>query len=304
MGTGSLDKDIGELIGRDDLYAALRSLAARQPEITLPQVLERLSGGDAAAQAVARRLAQVDQGLLRAVMRVGRGLPASEAEASVRRHLGRIAVAPVFVPDIANAASIALPTRGERPDMPAFSDRAFDDWFAAQGVAYGLGLYGEKRSVYATAQFADAASPERRAIHLGIDVFAPAGTPVHAPLGGRVRYLTYNADPLDYGHTLILEHLAEGVPFYTLYGHLGASLPHILRLGDIVAPGQLLAHLGGWQENGGWAPHLHFQVITDLLEQDQGNFYGVGHESLWEIWQSVSPDPNLALRLPLGKFSL
>ena len=45
--------------------------------------------------------------------------------------------------------------------MPAFSDRAFDAWFAAKAVPYGLGSYGEKRSVYATDQFADAASPER-----------------------------------------------------------------------------------------------------------------------------------------------
>ncbi len=299
-----MDNAVSELIGRDDLYAALRALAARVPQVTLAQVLAELAGGDAAAQAVARRLAQVDQGLLRAVMRGGRGLPPSAAEAAVRKHLGWVAVAPVFAPEISSASSIALPTRGERPDMPAFSDRAFDDWFAAQGVAYGLGLYGEKRSVYATDQFADAASPERRVIHLGIDVFAPAGTPVHAPLAGRVRHLTYNADPLDYGHTLILEHEAEGAPFYTLYGHLGATLPHILRLGDGVTPGQPIAHLGDWHENGGWAPHLHFQVITDLLGQEQGNFFGVGHESLWDIWQSISPDPNLVLRLPPDKFSL
>ena len=301
---GAMADGARELIGQADLYAALRGLAARQPDLTMERVLAELTAGDDAARSTAARLAQVDQGLLAAVMRAGRGLPASAAEAAVRRHLGRVAVAPVFTAEIAGAASIALPTRGERPDMPAFSDRAFDDWFAAQGATYGLGLYGEKRSVYATDQFADAASPERRVIHLGIDVFAPAGTPVHAPLPGRVRHLTYNADPLDYGHTLILEHEAEGTPFFTLYGHLGASLPHILRPGDRVAPGQLVAHLGGWSENGGWAPHLHFQIITDLLHQAQGNFFGVGHESLWDVWQSVSPDPNLILRLPADRFSL
>ena len=71
---------------------------------------------------------------------------------------------------------------------------------------YGLGLYGEKRSVYATDQFADAASPERRTRHLGIGVFAAAGTPVYAPIAGVVEFATYNADPLDYGKTLILKH--------------------------------------------------------------------------------------------------
>lgn len=295
---------VRDLIGKADLYAALRDLAAAAPGVTLDQVLAALAGGNTASRAVADRLAQVDHGLLRAVMRAGRGLPASGASAAVCRHLAAATVSPLFAPDIQSVRTCALPTRGERPDMPAFSDRAFDAWFAAQGVTYGLGLYGERRSVYATDQFADPASPERRVIHLGVDVFAKAGTPVHSPLPGRVRHLTYNADPLDYGHTLILEHQADDVAFFTLYGHLGASLPNILRSGDRVQAGQRLGHLGDWHENGGWAPHLHFQVITDLLAQDRGNFFGVGHESLWDVWQSISPDPNLILRLPDDRFTL
>jgi murein DD-endopeptidase MepM/ murein hydrolase activator NlpD len=295
---------IARLAAASDLYAALRAEAAGNPELTLPDVLSALAAGDAAAGAAAARLAQVDQGLLAAVMRAGRGLPACANEAAVREHLAAVQPHPVFLPGIAASPTIALPTRGERPDMPAFSDRAFDSWFAAQGVRYGLGLYGEKRSVYATAQFADAASPERRVIHLGVDVFAPAGTPVHAPLPGRVRHLTYNADPLDYGHTLILEHQAGAARFFTLYGHLADTLPGLLQPGAAVEPGQVIAHLGDWHENGGWAAHLHFQIITDLLAQSGGNFFGVGHESLWDVWQSVSPDPNLILRLPARCFAL
>ena len=65
-----------------------------------------------------------------------------------------------------------------------------------------------------------------------------------------------------------------------------------------------LAHLGDWHENGSWAAHLHFQIITDLLAQTSGNFFGVGQESLWDVWQSVSPDPNLILRLPPRRFHL
>lgn len=295
---------IARLATAPDLYGALRALAAADDGVTLADVLAALAAGDDAAQAAALRLAQVDQGLLAAVMRAGRGLPASAAEAAVRDHLATAQPHPLFLPEIAASPTTALPTRGERPDMPAFSDRAFDGWFAAQGASYGLGLYGEKRSVYATDQFADAASPERRVIHLGVDVFAPAGTPVHAPLPGRVRHLTYNADPLDYGHTLILEHEAADTVFFTLYGHLADTLPGLLQPGDRVAAGQVIAHLGDWHENGGWAAHLHFQIITDLLAQTQGNFFGVGHESLWDVWQSVSPDPNLILRLPDRVFRL
>lgn len=286
------------LSGKDDLYTALRGLAAALPGLTLDAVLA------AAPLPEAQRLRAVDQGLLRAILRAGSGLPAAANAAHIRQWLAKTTPAPLFLPEIASGPSLALLTRGEHPDMPAFSDRAFDAWFAAKAVPYGLGSYGEKRSVYATDQFADAASPERRTFHLGIDVFAPAMTPVYAPLPGRVAHLTYNADSLDYGHTLILEHDADGTPFHTLYGHLAGTLPSLLKVGATVAPGQLIAHLGDWHENGGWAAHIHFQIIADMLEQTGGNFFGVGHESLWDIWQSISPDPNLILRLPRDRFHI
>jgi murein DD-endopeptidase MepM/ murein hydrolase activator NlpD len=284
------------LAGQSDLYAGLRGLAARLPDLTLAEVLA------AAPTAEAERLQGVDQGLLRAVLRRGQGLSAAPNERAVRQFLAGATPAPLFLPEIGQGPSLALLTRGERPDMPAFSDRAFDAWFTAKAVPYGLGSYGEKRSVYATDQFADSASPERRTLHLGIDVFAPAMTPVYAPLAGRVAFVTYNADPLDYGNTLILEHDAGGTTFHTLYGHLAGTLPSLLAVGDHVTAGQLIAHLGDWHENGGWAAHIHFQIMTDMLEQTSGNFFGVGHESLWDIWQSVCPDPNLILRLPAERF--
>ena len=288
------------LAGQDDLYGALRragtGLSPVEAETLLPALYEAL--GDAPEVA---RLRAVDQGLLASVIRAGAGLPAVRGAGLAVEHLARTEVAPVFLPEIAQSRH--MPLLADRTvGMPAYSDPAFDAWFAAQGVDYGLGPYGEKRSVYRAAQFADTASDERRMIHMGIDVFAPSGTPVHAPLAGRVASVVYNADPLDYGHTLILEHEGEGARFWTLYGHLGGSLPGLCQPGQEVAPGQVIAHLGDWPENGGWAPHLHFQIMTDLLGQTGGNFFGVAHESLWDVWQQICPDPNLILRLPDGAF--
>jgi murein DD-endopeptidase MepM/ murein hydrolase activator NlpD len=294
--------NISQIAGQSDLYAALRQLAARGA--SLPAVLAALDSGDATARDTAARLRSVDQSLLRAVMRRGAGLPAIASEPAVRAHLAALTPAPMFKPDPAAAKTMALLTAGQIPSMPAFSDRAFDAWFSAQGVDYGLGAYGEKRSVYQTPQFADAASPERRTLHTGIDVFAPVMTPVFSPLAGRVKYLTYNADPLDYGHTLILEHDAAGATFFSLYGHLAATLPRRLSLGEAVHPGQHIADLGDWHENGGWAAHLHFQIMTDMLDQTGGNFYGVGHESLWDVWSSICIDPNLVLRIPENRFNV
>jgi len=287
------------LIGQTDLYGALRRAAAGLNPDQAAALLPAIRGALGTAPEAAR-LRRVDQGLLAAVLRVGAGGAALPGREGLADWLATADVAPLFQPPIADAPHIGLLTT--TPGMPAYSDRAFDAWFAATGARYGLGPYGEKRSIYTSDQFADTASPERRMIHMGIDVFAPAGTPVHAPLPGRVAHVAYNADPLDYGHTLILQHDGPGGSFYTLYGHLGASLPRLCAPGQRVAAGDIIAHLGDWPENGGWAPHLHFQIIADLLHQQGGNFFGVGHESLWDIWQQICPDPNLILRLPPGAF--
>ncbi len=296
------------LIGQTDLYAALRAAGAGKPHADAGAFLAALivalgrMGDD--GRATAHRLGSVDARLLMAILRKGAGQAAVAGVDALRNHLAATSPAPLFQPDVAASATIALPTGGQRPEMPAFSDPAFDAWFAAKGVPYGLGSYGEHRTVYQTVQFADAASPERRTVHLGIDIFAPAGTPLFAPLSGRVAFVSYNADPLDYGHALILEHTFENGVFWTLYGHLGASLPQLCRVGQTVGAGQAIAHLGDWPENGGWSPHVHFQVMSSLLSQTGGNFFGVGHASLWDVWQDICPDPNLILRIPPDRFAL
>jgi 4-aminobutyrate aminotransferase-like enzyme/Ser/Thr protein kinase RdoA (MazF antagonist) len=264
------------------------------------------------AFALLERLDSIDPEFMVALCRQAAGHPATPGHDAVLAHLAKVAPADLFCPDLDTAARMALRTDGVLPGMPAYSDPAFDDWFTAQRPGdlpqgapfYGFGPYGEKRGVYATAQFADRASPERRTRHLGIDVFAPAGTPLFAPLAGTVHSVSYNAEPLDYGHTLILKHLTpDGVAFFTLYGHLGGSLPGLLAEGDAVTAGQVIAHLGDWPENGGWAPHVHFQVMTDMLAQE-GNFFGVGHDSLWGLWSQICIDPNLILRLALESFEI
>lgn len=266
----------------------------------------------APAFALLERLDQLDPAFMIALCRKAAGFEAIPGAQAIAADLASRPLHPILATDPRRAARVALPTDGSRATMPAFSDRAFDGWMQAQRPAtlpediafLGFGLYGEKRSVYTAAQFADAASEERRTRHLGIDIFAPTGTAIHAPLDGTVESVTYNADPLDYGHTLILRHeTAEGHPFFTLYGHLGGSLPGLCQPGQAIRAGNLIAHLGDWHENGGWAPHLHLQVVTSLLSQ-QGNFFGVGHASLWDVWADISPDANLLLRLEPETFQI
>lgn len=158
----------------------------------------------------------------------------------------------------------------------------------------GVGRYGEERLVYSAAQFQPLGG-EPRTLHLGIDLFQPAGASVFTPLDGIVHSFADNDLPLDYGPTIILEHRRDGCPpFFTLYGHLSRTSLDGLAEGQPVAKGERIGTLGDADENGGWAPHLHVQLITDLLGR-RGDFPGVGTVSERTVWTSLCPDPNLVL---------
>ena len=207
--------------------------------------------------------------------------------------------------DLARSARVPLSLRDGAPGMAhAHDPAAYWHWLqqtmAETDSKFAIGGYGEHRGagVYATEQFAGALSRERRSQHLGIDVFIAAGTPLYAPLAGKVLSVADNALPGDYGPTLILEHRAgdDGPAFWTLYGHLSRDTLAMLQPGMPVDAGQVVGAIGDDTVNGGWAPHLHFQIITDRLGLS-GDFPGVGEPALWPVWRQLCPDPNLLLRL-------
>ena len=171
-----------------------------------------------------------------------------------------------------------------------------------EGATVGIGRYAEPRVCYASDDYAQAAGefPERRTVHTAIDIFLPVGSPVLAPLDGHVHSVRNNSERLDYGPTIILEHAPDNGPtFYTLYGHLDKESLEGLEVGMPVERGQQIAQLGDFPENGDWPPHLHFQLITDLLDME-GTFPGVALPSQRNVWLSISPDPGLILDLPEG----
>jgi len=171
-------------------------------------------------------------------------------------------------------------------------------------AVFGVGRYDEARGIYNAPQFAGGMNrtDERRTIHLGIDLFAESGAAIHAPLEGEVYLVARNDAPLDYGPLVILKHTTDGgEDFFTLYGHLAAESTKQLRRGQAMAKGEVFARNGEMEENGGWPPHLHFQIIVDLLELE-ADFPGVARPSQRAIWTSLSPDPNLLLGIPAEHF--
>ena len=167
----------------------------------------------------------------------------------------------------------------------------------------GIGLYKEKRKVYKSNHYISSLNPlKRRDVHLGIDIFVEENTPIKSPLNGKVIILHNNNFKYDYGPTVILEHKINNYFFFTLYGHLSKKCLKKLKVGQIVKKGEWIGEIGDYKINGNWPPHLHFQIMTSLLNEVD-NFPGVGEDYLLKIWEQISPDPNIILQIPESFFS-
>ena len=130
-----------------------------------------------------------------------------------------------------------------------------------------------------------------RDIHMGIDLWAPAGTSVHAFMDGVVHSYANNDDEGNYGPTLILEHDFNGKKLYTLYGHLSISDMGKWSLGSRFRESEIIATLGTPQENGGYSPHLHFQIMTEMGEY-RGDFPGVAAQGELKKYDGIILNPN------------
>ena len=159
----------------------------------------------------------------------------------------------------------------------------------------GVGGYDEERLVYQKSPVFDTENGSR-SIHLGIDIWMPAGTPVFAPMPSKVHSFRDNANFGDYGPTIILEHQLENIVFYSLYGHLSRESLTGLYEGKIIEKGQQFATFGDVEVNGNWVPHLHFQLMRDLLGK-KGDFIGVAPKQDKEYYLDNCPDPNLILNI-------
>lgn len=84
-------------------------------------------------------------------------------------------------------------------------------------------------------------------VHLGVDFRAPTGTPIKAPIQGKVvcaRNLFYT------GYTVILDH---GYNFFTIYAHLSKLN---VKEGEMIKKGTVLGFSGATGRASG--PHLHW----------------------------------------------
>lgn len=98
-------------------------------------------------------------------------------------------------------------------------------------------------------------------LHAGVDIAAPAGTPIYAGASGTVKMARTYAD---YGKCIIIQH-DNGMQ--TLYGH--ASALYVTE-GQRVTQGDVIAAVGRTGRSTG--NHLHFEVHVNGVRKNPSNY--------------------------------
>jgi len=307
------DDELQALFGLSALRLCVSACIAAHQRRLRPDN-EYLDVSQAAIRTMLPTLARVPLALATAVLRDAAGLEPSPTSGRVRSWLEtqRGTFAPVMPFDPRNDRVLVLdlgvtsplvsaePTENSEPLLTGRIGAAMRD----AGVTVAIGKYDEPRLLYSSPLFAGSEGPldERRTIHLGLDIFADAGTPVFAPLRGVVHAFAYNPAALDYGGVIILRHTTDDdTELFSLYGHLSRASLTDIAVGRVIDRGEQFATLGAPGENGGWTPHLHLQLFTDLLGLGT-DAPGVARASQRAAWRSICPDPNLIVGIPEARF--
>tara|TARA_B100000029_G_scaffold499129_1_gene569070 strand:- start:199 stop:780 length:582 start_codon:yes stop_codon:yes gene_type:complete len=174
------------------------------------------------------------------------------------------------------------------PEEYTILDLSGGSW-AAPETEYSIGKYDEVRpNLYNTELFGG-----KRNVHMGVDIGGPVGTPCMAFMDGEISRFGYNPAAGDYGNVVITKHEISGVSVWALYGHLDAASIEGKRGGQQVSAGEVICWMGDKHENGGWEPHLHFQL--SLVEPETHDMPGVVAPEDREHALTIYPDPRNVL---------
>ncbi|WP_165141994.1 peptidoglycan DD-metalloendopeptidase family protein [Halalkalibaculum roseum] len=155
--------------------------------------------------------------------------------------------------------------------------------------SWAIGKYNEKRTRMYTADQYEG----KRNIHMGIDIWTNAGAPVYAFYDGELAYKENHAQKGNYGPTLVTRHEFEDTTLFALYGHLSEACLDQWEVGQSVEKGEKIAELGEEKINGGWVPHLHFQI--SIKDPGEADMPGVVADEFHEQALKLYPDPRIVL---------
>ncbi|MBI87888.1 MAG: peptidase M23 [Euryarchaeota archaeon] len=174
------------------------------------------------------------------------------------------------------------------PDEYTVLDLSEGHWGPLE-ADFSIGKYDELRpGMYNTKIFGG-----ERFLHVGIDIGGPVGTPCMAFMDGEISHFGYNPEPGDYGNVVITKHIIDDFILWALYGHLNSESIVGKFVGQKISAGEVIAWFGDFEENGGWEPHLHFQL--SLVEPETHDLPGVVAPDDREQALRDYPDPRFVL---------
>lgn len=179
---------------------------------------------------------------------------------------------------------------------PKSFEKYIENHLRKNDAKVAFGGYNEERNLYKQSSLFNDEQTEERNIHIGMDLWIKAGTSVLAALDGIVFGFDYNAGAGNYGPTIILKHTIENQTFFTLYGHLSVESIENIDIGSFFKKRQPLASLGKPAVNGGYSPHLHFQIIKNIGE-NCSDYPGVCSKKNLDYYLENCPDPALLLKM-------
>ena len=195
-----------------------------------------------------------------------------------------------LIPEMPDISHISFENIIDLPENVYVNDFETNNTFQETSSSFSIGKYNEKRpNMYE----GDLFEKTNRFIHMGIDIGAPVGTPVKSFYDGEIFLFKYNDQKLDYGYTIITKHQIKDQNIYALYGHLSNSSIKNKKIGQKIHSGEVLGYLGSEEENGGWPPHVHFQL--SLIKPKECDLPGVVSEKNHDIALKIFPDPRIVL---------
>jgi len=256
MGTDEHFGDVALLLDADSPTELLQQAATL--EVLGEERTEQLEELEVveARQAAADRAAQTAVAERDELARV-----AAEAEAAANQHLAEaqstfdaVAAEKAALDEQLRQAEIRLLTLQGESDAAAA-------WAEQQAAASASTVSSSGSAVAPTSGRVTSCYGSRwGTLHAGVDIAAPIGTPVYAPLDGVV----VAAGPASgFGLAVAVQH-ADGV--ITLYGHVNQFF---VSKGEAVSAGQQIAEVGNRGQSTG--PHLHFETHTGGLYVSRNN---------------------------------
>ena len=228
-------------------YAVARILTPAPAPIATAQTS---SSDDYAAQ-VAQLAAETERRVKlveKRQMALAAALASENIDKSTLQRLG-------FYPPQAGQTGVGGPFDGNGD--PTFK-QLFTSWKKLDNLASGaIAVPSDKpvKTAAFTSGYGVRSDPFRggSAMHAGIDLAGPSGTPIYATADGVVRRSGWNSG--GYGNLIELDH---GRGIETRYGHLSRML---VGAGQPVKRGQLIGYMGSTGRSTG--SHLHYEVRID-----------------------------------------